>query len=189
MSRAWKIVVNAAGFDVVWLACIMGAARGVWWAGVLAGAANVAAQVWMLPRAQRRRDLTFMLVAGAAGTCADVVLVIVGVLEYRGGALSSLGVSLPFLAVFYTLWVSFCTTVRPSFSWAWSRPWIGAVIGGLGGPLSYWSGSKLGAVGFPRGDAVALAVVAIQYAVLTPLLFIVARRVLGAGAEVGVATG
>ena len=43
------------------------------------------------------------------------------------------------------------------------------VIGLIGGPLAYIAGTKLGAVTLPRGN-LSLLILAIEWAILTPLL-------------------
>lgn len=73
------------------------------------------------------------------------------------------------------LWALFTTTLNHSMAWR-ARPWRHAsLVGGIGGRLSYFAGSRLTGVGFPQEEAFTLALLALIWAVLLPLLHALAK--------------
>jgi len=52
---------------------------------------------------------------------------------------------------------------------------LAVVLGAVGAPLAYYAGGRIGAVGFGE-PAMALAAIAAGWAIMTPLLFLAARR-------------
>lgn len=179
MKRWVRLAINITGFNSTWLAGLILAGKGLGWAGLAVVMANVIAQALLAPR--RAREAAFYAVA-ALGAAADVGLVLGGLIRYRGES----GVSAEFVALFAALWASFATTVTCSLGTVLDRLWLGVVLGAFGGPLSYFGGSKLGAITLGERPWLTLGVVAVQYAVLTPLLMWLARRFVNEAASPGV---
>jgi len=107
-----------------------------------------------------------LLMGGAAvlGYVADSTLALSGLLAFPPGA--RLGAPSPVWMV--ALWMNFAATLGVSLKWLQSRPFIGTLLGAVGGPLAYWAGQDLGALriaGWPG-----LAAVAAVWAAATPLL-------------------
>jgi hypothetical protein len=73
------------------------------------------------------------------------------------------------------LWALFATTLNSSLRALQSRPWIAAALGAAGGPLAYYAGARLGALQFLEPAAM-LAALALGWALATPLLLSLARR-------------
>ena len=73
------------------------------------------------------------------------------------------------------LWALFATTLNSSLRVLQSRPWIAAALGAAGGPLAYYAGASLGALQFLEPAAM-LAALALGWALATPLLLSLARR-------------
>jgi hypothetical protein len=104
-----------------------------------------------------------VLAGVGAGIAADGLLIAAGVLAFpgRGGLLPPLWM--------VALWVNF-TLALDAMGWARDRWWVGALAGGVGGPLSYRVGERLGILSFGLPAAEALAAVAIVWAVALPVL-------------------
>jgi hypothetical protein len=67
------------------------------------------------------------------------------------------------------LWAVFATSLNLSMGFLKGRLWLAALVGGIGGPVSYLAGGRLG--GLEMADpALALGVQALGWAVLLPLL-------------------
>jgi hypothetical protein len=163
------LVMNAVLFQFAWFGAVLGAARGLPWLGVIAVAAVVA---WHLARArQPAREFGLVALALAMGAVFETLLVQAGLLQFEGGAL--LAGTAPVWMV--ALWASFATTLNVSLRALRPRLLAAALLGAIGAPLAYLAGQKLGAVQFPQPGS-ALAVIAAGWAVLTPLLFLAARR-------------
>ena len=160
---------NAVLFQAAWFAAVLGAARGYFWLGPLAMLPVLALH---LARCDNRRgELRLLSAAGLLGFVFDSVLV-------------RFGIILPLAHLFprpfsppwmICLWVNFAITLNVSLSWLGGRYLLASFFGALGGPLAYYSAGKLGATeALPTGRG--MLVLALGWAVMTPLLVWLARR-------------
>jgi hypothetical protein len=74
------------------------------------------------------------------------------------------------------LWIGFATLPRFSLAWLRGKPWLAALLGGVAGPLSYLAGVRLGAVAVGAHPLLTFGVLAAEYALVTPLLLLLAPR-------------
>ncbi len=75
------------------------------------------------------------------------------------------------------IWIAFVLSLRHSLAWLAPRPWfVQALIGAIGGTLSYASGARLGAVSFGWPLLPTLVVLAGLWALVTPALFHLIER-------------
>ena len=166
---ATAVLVNFAGFQLGWFACVLGATHGLPWAGTGIALAIVA---WHLARAPRpRAELALVLIAACVGALWDSGLSALGWIGYPNGVL--IEGTAPYWIV--AMWMLFATTLGVSLAWLGRNLALAAAFGALGGPLAYLGGAKLGALTFIAQDA-ALAALALGWAVLTPTLLRLARR-------------
>ena len=77
------------------------------------------------------------------------------------------------------LWMLFATTLNVSLRWLRSSVALTALFGGIGGPLAFYGGAKLGGVNFLDYQS-GLTALAIGWAVMTPMLVLLATRLDGA---------
>jgi hypothetical protein len=163
------VLRNFIGFQVGWLACVLGAAYGLAWAGTTVALAIVG---WHLAQALRpRAELMLVLITATLGATFDSVLTALGWVHFPHGTL--LTGAAPHWMV--ALWMLFATTLNVSLRWLKRSALLAALFGLIGGPLAYLGGAKLGAVVFVEQRA-ALLTLAIGWMLLTPLLLRVARR-------------
>jgi hypothetical protein len=168
-ETAMPKLANFLAFQLGWFACVLGAAWGRPWVGTGLALAIVG---WHLNRAAHpRAELTLIAIAAAVGALWDSALVALGWIGYPNGIL--VAETAPHWMV--ALWMLFATTLNVSLSWLKRRLLLAVVLGAIGGPLAYLAGSRLGALSFIE-PAAALAALAIGWALLTPLLVLVARR-------------
>lgn len=164
------MLLNVVFFQVGWFACVLGAAYGYSVAGALAAAAIVALHV---VRAERPgREAALALGAAVLGFFFETFLVQAGWVRFENGVLVD-GVA-PYWMV--ALWALFATTLNESLRMLQTRPWIAAACGAVGGPLAYWAGARLGALDFLQPAAL-LAALAVGWALATPLLLHLAKRI------------
>ena len=163
------ILLNAALYQAGWVACTLGAAKGLPWVGPAAAAAIVA---WHLVRARDfARESRLIALAGMAGLCFETLLLQSGLVAYPGGtAIAGLA---PMWMV--ALWGLFATTFNVSLRRLRDHPVLAAALGGLGGPVAYYAGTRLGAIDLVA-PAMALVAIGIAWAIATPLLMRAARR-------------
>ena len=63
---------------------------------------------------------------------------------------------------------------------------LGAIAGAIAFPLNYWAGLRLGAVEFGYSLPVTMAILAITWAVVLPLMFLLTARLAAASDNKGV---
>ena len=161
MKHPW---LNLIGFQLVWFGAVGGAAAGWWWAGPLVLVAFAAVQLGTGPRAAS--DLRLMLACALVGTAVDSAWVQLGWMHFASP------VPWPGLAPVWivAMWMGFALTLDHSLAPLQRRPWLGAVLGGVGGPLAYWGAERAwGAVTIDDAVAAYLGL-AVTWAVLTPAL-------------------
>ena len=165
-------LLNAALYQAGWIACVAGAAHGHAPAGALAALAIIA---WHVARAQRpARELALAATAAACGGVFETLLVQSGWVRFEGAPL--MAGAAPYWMV--ALWALFATTLNVSLRALRARPLLGAVLGGVGAPLAYYAGQRLGALELLSAGA-ALTAIAVGWAMLAPSLLVLARRLDG----------
>ena len=180
-----RTLAGVVAFYLCWFACVGGAARGLPWLGPLAVAAYAAADLRTIPSgAARTRQVWLLAAAGAAGYAADSVLVLSGVLTFPPHAV----LGWPSTVWMVALWVLQAAVLGGAMSWLRGRFALAAVAGAVGGPLAYLAGERMGAAMLGPTPAVALAAIAVEWALAMPLLVWMERRAragpgAGGGAE------
>ncbi|MCK6186155.1 MULTISPECIES: DUF2878 domain-containing protein [unclassified Pseudomonas] len=146
-----KTLANAALFQCAWFACVLGG-DSPW---LLVGLAVLAVHLlWISSWA----DEGLLIISVAlAGTLVDTVLRTVGVFQF-----SEPGPLIPFWLML--LWAVLATTLRHCLAWS-ARPWWrAALLGAVGGPLSYYAGSQLAGVQFGYALGPTMAGLAVLWA-------------------------
>jgi len=158
------MVVNIAGLNIGWFACVLGAAAGYPLVGpavvaVLVGLHLVLAPYW-------RREAVLILLVGMLGTAADSIQMAAGTLGFPNTAGSAWLV--PFWMI--ALWLNFATGLTVALHFLIGRTILASLLGLLGGSSAYYSGAKLGALSFPNGHWQGAALVGLAWAILLPLM-------------------
>lgn len=166
--KAW--LPNLIGFQLVWMAAVGGAAQGWWWAGPAAVAVFA---TWQLSvTSMRRSDLRLLAFCALLGAAVDTLWVQAGFMRFDA-ALPDPRVA-PIWIV--AMWVGFGLTVNHSLSGLKPLPWLGALLGLLGGPLAYWAAERAwGAVEI--ADSVwPFIALGVAWAIITPVLLYLGDR-------------
>jgi hypothetical protein len=162
--------VNALWFQAIWFTAVMGRDQ------LLPLGMGLLALHLVLVNDKRRELLQFACVGGL-GIMVDASLSLAGVYQFAGGVLVPLWLC--------CLWLGFAAALGRSLAYFSSRPLLAALAGGLVFPLNYWAGQRLGAVEFGYPLPVTLALVALTWALLFPLLYRLAAALSSAGREEG----
>ena len=164
-----RILVNVVAYQIAWLACVLSAALLRPSIGIAVAAAVV---LWHLHcAAQPRRELGLIAVAAIFGAAFETLLVAGGWISMPPALLFASVTPLWMVA----LWAAFATTLNVSLRALRSRYLLSAVLAGVGAPLAYYAGARMGALQWVD-EASALLVIAVGWALLTPLLMKSAQR-------------
>lgn len=127
----WRALI---GFELCWLAL-------VYWQQLVVIPVLLywCYGMWRLSKAGR----IAVLITLSAGVVVDTLLVQLNVLQFSGGNLLPLW--------FVLLWAVFALAAVEFMAKVLTKPWLAALLGASGGPLSYWGGAALsgGAMQFP----------------------------------------
>ena len=158
-------LLNFLLLQAAWATCVLGAAARNGLVGPLVTLGLLAMHV--AASKDRRAELRAILLAAAVGTLVDSGLVAAGFLRFSaGGPLDE--VLVPIWIV--SLWAAFGATFRGALAWLAPRPFLAAALSSVGGPLGFASARALGAVELAEPLPATLAVLALEYALLVPLL-------------------
>jgi hypothetical protein len=162
---------NLIGYQAVWFCAVIGAGRDLAWPGVLAAIVFIAWQ-WSLS-SQRGVAVKLLLLAVLLGTVVDGSLAKLGWALYAAPWPSDVAAPVWILA----LWAAFSQTLTQSLGLLMRNTWLAAVLGAVGGPLSYLGASRgFGAVMLVPPDIRALVWLAAGWGIAMPLLALAARR-------------
>jgi hypothetical protein len=158
--------INFAAMQAGWFACVLLAAHG----GVRL-APFAALLVLLLHIALSRHRIGELRVAAATlavGCVWESIVISTGWLKFVDD-----GAIIPWWI--FAMWPMFSTTLNISMGFLQGRPWLAALLGVVGAPLSYAAGARLGAVMLPNRTA-ALTLVGVGWMLILPLLIAMARR-------------
>ena len=160
---------NFLSFQAGWFACVLGAAHGRPWLGVLTAALIVGGWLVAAPRPQAFALL--LLLTGTVGWSWDSWLTVLGLTGYAAGPLTPPMAPVWILA----LWLLLASTLHLSMRWLQERLLLSAALGAVAAPLAYLSGARLGALTLLKVQP-ALWAQALGWALLLPALLRLARR-------------
>ena len=170
-----RFLVNLVAFQAGWFACVLGAANGRYLLGPAVVAAGVALHLALSE--DRKRQALLLAAAAVLGLLVETALSAIGATAPARDAIPS---PLPPLWLI-ALWPNFGAALPVSLRFLRGKTALSAVLGAVAGPGAYYGGARLGALSFPGGDGLGLALLAVVWAVSVPLLVRLSERVEGAG--------
>mgnify|MGYP002623862045 CR=1 FL=1 len=165
------LVIQQGLMQIVWFACVLGAARGIPWLGTTIGLAFIA---FHRTRSSSRLSHEAGVIAGtgAIGAAVDVFLLQSGTVAYTSGLwLPGFG---PHWMV--VLWMAFGATLNVAHRWLHGRWLVAALLGAVFGPLSYLAGARLGGVAFPLSAEQGMVALALTWLIAMPAAVALAAR-------------
>ena len=163
-------IANFVLFQVGWFACIFGGASGHVVASVLFSLALVAISVWQT--SFKKNTLALFGKIGLYGLVGDTLLLQLGFLQFNSP------VPFAFLSPIWMwiLWILFASTLNQSMAWLLGKPLMGALLGGILGPLSYIAGVELGAASWGN-KLQAIVLIGFIWAIGMPIFLYWAQQV------------
>ena len=134
-----KIAFNAIGFQLGWWLSVVGVMIDLPLLGPLYMVIFLGVHYSLFAS---NREMLLILIAGAGGTFVDGLYGRSGILRFESGYehiwLAPLWIT--------AMWTGFTATLNHALKWLKGRPVLGFVMGAIFGPLSYFSGEKLGVI-------------------------------------------
>jgi len=169
-SLSVPIVANFLLFQAVWLITVFGASRDSTWAGIAALGFFLGAHLFLSRTALI--DYALCALAVVVGVAVESIGIGWGLIAYRG---VEPGAAFP-PAWILVLWCNLGLILNNSIAWLLNRPILSATLGAIGGAASYIGGVEIGAADFGIAPRDAIPILALTWAVVTPMLMYAARR-------------
>lgn len=166
-----RVLANFLAFQAGWFACLLGAANGNYWLGPMAITGVFVLNLYLT--GEYIRETVIGLIFIAVGFAVDTQLTFFGVYTPQENILPS-PFSPPWLMA---MWLNLATIFNVSLRWMHGKYRLAALLGGLGGPLSYYGGGSLGALAYNDPLAFNLLVSAAVWTAITPLLLFTVTRI------------
>jgi hypothetical protein len=162
------MLLNILGFQIGWFACVLGGANQLPWLGVLISCLVIFIHLSRTP--DRAFECKFLGVAVIIGIIFDGIPQSLGWITFSPVTFWPDVLPPPWMIM---LWALFASTMNISLSWLHDRKVLAMFIGAVAGPLSYWSGARLGALQLSNPSA-AIIYLSIGWAAIVPVLLKIA---------------
>jgi hypothetical protein len=173
-QKSAKKILNLIFFQGLWFVAVIGASNDNNWYPLIGLVVFIACNHFLSDFA--RADNLLVGIAILTGLVVETAFLQIGLFSYNGGE--------PWTNIapiwILVLWANFALTMNGCLRWLQGRYLLAAVLGTLGGPLSYFGGIKLGAAAAGTSMPVVLLVIAALYAVVTPTFLMIAGRLAAA---------
>ena len=160
-------LINFGLFQLGWFIAIWGAAHQKLLPSMIAIA--LIFMVYMIQARYKKEAFILLLLIMLLGLIFDQCLLSFGLIEYKS-QFSEYIVPIWIVA----LWGLFATTLNLSLHWLKHYKLLTLLFGLIGGPLAYIAAEKLNAIQLK--NAYALLALALGWALITPLSFVIAKR-------------
>ena len=170
----WRPIAEWAGFQLVWLACALGAAQERNAPGIVAAAVFIGAVLAM--KRWSLSEIVTILASGAVGLIAESALAAAELVRFAAPWPWPNPQLAP--AWLVALWLAFGATLSTMSSMLGHYLVIKAsVIGFVAAPLAYWAGARLGALEILGSAPLTYLVIALIWAVALPSLLDLRKRI------------
>jgi hypothetical protein len=146
MSGLAKGLWNLISANIGWLACILGAARGQHWLGLVVVPILFVIHITLIERHKIVNVFVVALASMGIGFLTDTALIIIGTVEPNRWVMPA-----PFTTLWDLLiWANFSLTLNSSLGFLQKRPLAAAMLGAICAPWMYYAGDRLGALHFSK---------------------------------------
>lgn len=166
---------NIVSVNIGWMACILGAARGHYWLGLVVVTILFAIHIMMIERHKVHIVLFVALATIAFGFLTDTALIAIGTLEPNRWVMPT-----PFTTIWDLLiWANFSLVLNTSLHILQKRLFTASVLGAIFAPWTYYAGDRLGALNLSKPISVSLLWVGLLWFFVMPLLSLMAKYFYG----------
>lgn len=158
-----KLIANAVAYQVVWFTAIF-------WSNTGAVFGCIIILILLATSESRTNDLKMIGFLMFLGLLVDGTLQQVGFFTF-----TSPGFPIPFWLL--VIWIGLAMTIHHSLAWLKDKLLLAVLFGGLGGPLAYWAGTRMGAASFNWSLTISLLVLAITWSLIFPTIMLFSRKV------------
>jgi hypothetical protein len=171
-GRSAKVFWNLVSTNIGWLACVLGAAQGRHWLGLVVVPILFVIHIMAVERHETRKIIILALATIAIGFVVDTVLIIAGTVQPNRWLLP-----VPFTTMWDILiWANFSLTLNTSLRFLQKRPLAAAILGAACAPGTYYAADRLGALQFSEPIFYSLMWVGVIWLFAMPLLNSIAMR-------------
>ena len=164
-----RTLINFVAFQAGWFSCVLSAAYGSPWMGLIVICVIVLSHVGTSEDPVHETQLVAL--AMTLGLIFDSILVSSGLVRYPGGMIFA-GIA-PYWIL--AMWALFSTTLSLSMGWLKNKPLLASFMGAVFGPLSYLAGQRMGAIELLNFNSAMIAL-AVIWALAMPILTRAASR-------------
>ena len=159
VAKTAKLMVNYLLFQLGWFVCVLGGNK------IALAATAVILAVHLLWVGSWAMEQQLLAVTFFLGCALDSFLGNLAIVQFHQNDESRI---LPLWLA--CLWLIFATTLRHSLDWSRTHRLYGAVLGFVGGPLSYYAGSQLNEITLAQPLWQTWLLLAVIWAILIPVL-------------------
>ncbi|MCX4189435.1 DUF2878 domain-containing protein [Methylophaga sp. OBS3] len=163
-----KNLINFVLFQISWLVCVLSGAADNNLPAILMTMFFVLLHFLLtdLPKT----DAKLIIAAVLTGIMLDSTYSVTGLMAYNAQTWAHIA---PWWIL--CLWVNFALILNHSLGWLINRPLLTVLFAGIGSPISYYAGHKIGALNWLQPEML-IMVTAITWAIAVPLLMLLAKR-------------
>jgi len=167
-----KNIWNVISVDIGWGACVLGAAWGYHWLGVVVLLLLLIIHIAVIERNKIRTVFIIALISIATGFLADTLLILLGTVEPNRWLIPP-----PFTALWdLMIWVNFSLSLDRALRFLQKKPFLAAVLGAIIAPPTYYAAGRLGALRFSEPSYLGLIWVGATWFFVMPWLALMAKR-------------
>lgn len=159
------MIINLIAFQIGWFSCILGSAYHHPWFGVLVSL--IALLMNTLSSKHPIHQARFLITSMMIGIFFDSIPMHLGWIEFMKVTYWPEVLPPPWMVA---LWGLFASTINKSLVWLREKIALASLLGAIAGPLSYWSGERLGAIHIVNSN-MGMLYLSIGWAIAVPVLF------------------
>jgi hypothetical protein len=166
-----EILFFIIGPTIGWFACVIGAAKDLFWVGPLTVALLLLASIGIRGRRFLSRILLLCSVSIVFGLLFDSLLIGFDIYAPKRWLMPEPLATLWLLA----LWANFSIIMDTSLKWLQSHLIFSAISGAIFGPTAYLAGQRLGALTIVGSLSVAILILSTAWAIAMAVLSMIAK--------------